>query len=155
MSANFLDGFGGLMKGLSGFMPQDDPNVKILNAQTELNELLAKEMEIYAKIGKQAVDENGLEHYGSIADHLKLIQFNIVSTKEKLEEANKEKAEQERAQQEPDETSCPNCGYVNPDGTKFCSECGSKLISDGIFCGECGTKNLPDTKFCSNCGSKL
>ena len=34
-----LGKLGGLMKGLSSFMPQDDPNTKIFNAQNELNEL--------------------------------------------------------------------------------------------------------------------
>ena len=29
------DLFGGLMKGLSGFMPQDDPDVKLMSAQSD------------------------------------------------------------------------------------------------------------------------
>ena len=40
------DFFGGLMKGLSGFMPQDDPDVKIMNAQNDLNDLLKEEENI-------------------------------------------------------------------------------------------------------------
>lgn len=46
------DFFGGLMKGQSGFMPQDDPDVKV----TELNDLQKKEAELYMQIGKQALE---------------------------------------------------------------------------------------------------
>lgn len=50
------DFFGGLMKGLSGFMPQDDPDVKVMMAQSELNDLQKKEAELYMQIGKQALE---------------------------------------------------------------------------------------------------
>ena len=56
MANDFLGGLGGLMKGLSGLMPQDDPNVKILNAQAELNDLQKKETDLYAEIGKAALE---------------------------------------------------------------------------------------------------
>ena len=39
----------GIVKGLSGFMPQDDPDVKIFNAQTEVKEFSEKEEKIYAR----------------------------------------------------------------------------------------------------------
>ena len=37
--ADFLSGLGGLVKGLSVLMPQDDPAVKILQTRTELENL--------------------------------------------------------------------------------------------------------------------
>ena len=43
--SNIIDG---IVKGLSGFMPQDDPDVKIFNAQSELKELAGKEEKVYA-----------------------------------------------------------------------------------------------------------
>lgn len=49
---------------------------------------------------------------------------------------------------------CPNCGHVNPVGAKFCSECGTKLGGD-IHCPNCGTKLEPGTKFCPECGTKI
>lgn len=55
MTNDLFGGFGGLMKGLSGFMPQDDPKVKLMNAQSELNELKAEETEIFAQIGRNAL----------------------------------------------------------------------------------------------------
>ena len=51
MTNDLFGGFGGLMKGLSGFMPQDDPNVKLMNAQS----VKAEETEIYAQVGRNAL----------------------------------------------------------------------------------------------------
>ena len=51
------------MKGLSGFMPKDDPNVKVMTAQTDLNDLLAQETELYAAIGKKAVQKFGADAF--------------------------------------------------------------------------------------------
>jgi hypothetical protein len=53
-----LGGLGGLVKGLSGIMPQDDPAVKLLNAQTGLADLRKQEAEILAEIGRQAFEAN-------------------------------------------------------------------------------------------------
>ena len=50
---------GGLVKGLSSIMPQDDPAVKMMNAQTDLAELNKKEENLYAKIGRKAVELYG------------------------------------------------------------------------------------------------
>ena len=47
---------------------------------------------------------------------------------------------------------CPQCGYVNPPGAKFCINCGYML---GKKCPQCGFVNPPDAKFCMNCGAKL
>lgn len=43
----------GIVKGLSGFMLQDDPDVKIFNAQTEMKEFSEREGKIYARLGRQ------------------------------------------------------------------------------------------------------
>ena len=48
---------------------------------------------------------------------------------------------------------CPKCGHMNPDGAKFCLECGSKL--GGMVCPNCGAELKPDAKFCMNCGTKI
>jgi len=62
-------------------------------------------------------------------------------------------------------SACPSCGKTNPPGTKFCQECGAKLISETAgaqasaaaegVCPSCGNKNPPGTKFCRECGAKL
>ena len=55
--------------------------------------------------------------------------------------------------------TCKACGVSNPEGTKFCRECGAKLEppapKDGVFCPSCGSANPTGTRFCSNCGTKL
>jgi len=52
--------------------------------------------------------------------------------------------------------ACPSCGQQNPQGAKFCSNCGTKLEDNPgkQFCTECGQELAPGAKFCSNCGAK-
>jgi len=47
---------------------------------------------------------------------------------------------------------CPKCQFENPDGIKFCGECGTKLER---ICPSCNTPNTPTFKFCGECGRKL
>ena len=49
-------------------------------------------------------------------------------------------------------TNCANCGTTNPDGAKFCLNCGTKLAQ---ICPACGTELPADAKFCLNCGHRL
>ncbi len=49
---------------------------------------------------------------------------------------------------------CPTCGTVNPTGSKFCTNDGTKL-SATVKCPTCGTENPVGAKFCSNDGTKL
>jgi hypothetical protein len=47
---------------------------------------------------------------------------------------------------------CSKCQFENPEGTKFCGECGAKLEK---FCPGCGHFNPPLFKFCGECGQPL
>ena len=47
---------------------------------------------------------------------------------------------------------CPQCRHDNPDGVKFCGECGARFES---LCPRCGTGNPPANKFCYQCGQAL
>src|SRR3989442_13028973 len=47
---------------------------------------------------------------------------------------------------------CASCGSENPEGAKFCIECGSALKNR---CPSCGLENLPQAKFCAECGTPL
>jgi len=47
---------------------------------------------------------------------------------------------------------CPKCQHENPEGLKFCVECGNKLE---IICSNCGFGNAPSFKFCGECGNDL
>jgi len=48
--------------------------------------------------------------------------------------------------------NCPSCGTAAAPGTKFCAECGTRLIEG---CPTCGTQNVPGAKFCIECGTNL
>ena len=76
---------------------------------------------------------------------------------------------------------CPQCGVDNPEGARFCDQCGAMLIpvtgaapaavappavpaapavpqataSGVITCPQCGTQALPGEAFCENCGAPL
>src|SRR3954469_8678927 len=47
---------------------------------------------------------------------------------------------------------CANCQSSNPDGAKFCMNCGSALAT---ACPKCGTALPAGAKFCFNCGQNL
>jgi Adenylate and Guanylate cyclase catalytic domain/Double zinc ribbon len=47
---------------------------------------------------------------------------------------------------------CPSCGVENPEGMKFCGECGTPLTGR---CPQCGFANPPRFKFCGDCGAPL
>ena len=47
---------------------------------------------------------------------------------------------------------CLNCQFENPDGIKFCNECGQKLT---LVCPACKAVNQPGSKFCGDCGHNL
>jgi class 3 adenylate cyclase len=47
---------------------------------------------------------------------------------------------------------CANCGSDNPEGMKFCEECGTKLVR---ACPSCGREVRPTAKFCGECGTPL
>lgn len=157
MANDFLSGLGGLVKGLSGFMPQDDPAVQMLNSQTQVNDLKKQEADIYAEIGKAAVEKQGLASFGELGERLRLVQTNLASAEGQLKTAQREQEEASRAQAEEEaKNTCPECGLRNADGVKFCQDCGTKLGAPSkVFCGNCGAENAPGTRFCGACGTKI
>ena len=48
--------------------------------------------------------------------------------------------------------TCAKCKTENPEGLKFCIECGGALKAG---CAACGFENLPMAKFCGHCGASL
>ena len=113
----------GIVKGVAGLMPQDDPDVKIFNAQSELKDFSKKEETIYARLGKQVYETDGGESYPEIKAELDLLAANRQAAEGRLKAAREEKAARERAEakaaarREAEEVarSCPNCGAYNPD----------------------------------------
>ena len=47
---------------------------------------------------------------------------------------------------------CASCKTENPDGLKYCNQCGAPFKSP---CASCGSENAPTAKFCGQCGAAL
>src|SRR5215472_1129592 len=47
---------------------------------------------------------------------------------------------------------CPKCKTENPEGLKFCNECGTPFKTP---CASCGFENPSAAKFCGQCGAAL
>ena len=47
---------------------------------------------------------------------------------------------------------CPQCGHENPEGQRFCGDCGNAISAT---CGTCGSLNAPGQRFCGSCGASL
>ncbi len=48
--------------------------------------------------------------------------------------------------------NCASCGAANPQGKRFCADCGTLLAA---ACPACGCANQPSQKFCGDCGQAL
>lgn len=149
------DFFKGIVKGLSGFLPQDDPNVKIFNAQSALKDISTKEEAVFIRFGRLVYESQGASAYPDIAAELERLKAEKKTAEDNLRQAQEEKATHEKAEES---AHCPNCGNNNPEGTNFCQECGAKLSAstseEKRFCSNCGTEIAIGVQFCSNCGTK-
>ncbi|MCL2153066.1 MAG: zinc ribbon domain-containing protein [Oscillospiraceae bacterium] len=145
----------GLMCGLakSGLVPTDTPEGKILAIKSELSDLEKQESEIMLEIGRQAYAQNPSAWPQD--RKLRLIRQNTAEAERAFLAAKQEqeKAEMEKKAEKAKE-HCPNCGSKNPDGMRFCQECGTPLASTASkFCASCGTELAPGVRFCGECGS--
>jgi len=52
------------------------------------------------------------------------------------------------------EVECPACHKRSPAGSKYCSECGTKITVRKAFCTNCGEELQGGAKFCGECGAK-
>ncbi|MDR0906738.1 MAG: zinc ribbon domain-containing protein [Oscillospiraceae bacterium] len=152
------DLFGGLGDFLGGIaksvVPKDTPEGKLLNAQSDLSDLRKQEDELLLEIGRAAYEQNPSEWPQD--ERLKLIQSNIAAAQATLDAAKQEQEQAEAAKQaETEKGQCPNCGHTNPDGVKFCQECGTPLAVTGPkHCTSCGAELAPGARFCGGCGAK-
>ena len=55
----------------------------------------------------------------------------------------------------PATVACPSCGAAVTANSKFCNECGSKLVPSKPVCPQCGAEQNVGARFCSECGTPL
>jgi DNA-directed RNA polymerase subunit M/transcription elongation factor TFIIS len=147
---------GGLMGGLakSGLVPKDTTEGRLLTTQSELSDLKKQETELLTEIGRKAYEQNP-SAWAQDAK-LRLIRQNILSAESALNEA-KQAQEQADAAKAAEEARgrCPNCGHKNPEGVRFCQECGASLAAaEARNCSSCGAELSPGTRFCGACGAR-
>jgi predicted lipid-binding transport protein (Tim44 family) len=153
---NLGGALGGLMGGLakSGLVPTDTPEGKLMAAQSELGGLKKQESEILLEIGRQAYEQN--PSAWPQQPKLALIQQNIAAAEAELNQA-KQAQEQANAEKAAEDAKgkCPSCGHKNPEGVKFCQECGASLAAAGPrHCTSCGEELAAGTRFCGACGAR-
>jgi hypothetical protein len=149
-----LGGLGDILGGIAkSVVPKDTPEGKLLSAQSELSGLQKQETELLLEIGKAAYAHN--PSVWPQDGKLKLIQQNIAVAQATLDAAKSESEAAEAAKAAEDAKGrCPGCGHKNPEGVKFCQECGSPLAAAGPkHCTACGAELAAGTRFCGECGA--
>jgi uncharacterized OB-fold protein len=163
-----MDLFGGLMKGLKPLMDatgvKADESMQLAMVKGEASELEKKLQEVFAEMGKMAYEmirSNSLERerlaalcprVDEITSQLKLKQQELEKAQKSADDKKKQEDEKMAA------CTCPNCGEVNPENTRFCQSCGSKLgiqKPQSDICRVCGAENSPGSRFCGECGAKM
>lgn len=184
---DFLDKIGNIAKNI-GDRTNDaieitKLNAKIASEKNAVGEDLKKIGEFYYKkfVEEEPIDTEIQEFCDAAAGHYEIIdqaQAEIDRIK-KENGGNKEDAQQGEAKPEDDAKDpespdkpepepesmvvCPSCQAVNPEGLKFCTQCGSSLEPEkaasedksGVKCPVCGEMLHKDAKFCGHCGTSI
>lgn len=152
-----LGGLGNLLGGLakSGLVPKDTPEGQLFSAQSDLADLQQQESDLLVEIGRQAYQQNPSAWPQD--SKLQLIQQNIAAAQGTLDSAKQAQEQADAAKAAEDAVGrCPSCGYKNPEGVKFCQECGTSLAAAGPkHCTACGAELAPGTRFCGSCGAPV
>jgi hypothetical protein len=150
-----LGGLGDVLGGIAkSVVSKDTPEGKLLAANSEVGDLQKQESELLLEIGKAAYQQNPSAWPQD--SKLRLIRQNLDAAQTTLSEAKQaqEAAEATRAAEDA-KGRCPQCGHKNPDGVKFCQDCGSPLASTAPkHCSSCDAELPPGTRFCGECGAQ-
>lgn len=151
---HWFDGLDGPVKDPPGFMPLYDPDMKRVTVQSELGNLEKQESALHAEIGRRVLARDRGQ-YPVLESRLKLVQADLAEARAKVKAAQTEQDQVEPKRQMPKARyACPQCGCHNPEGVKFCQECGAKM-DRSFLCPGCGTWVLPGVRFCGECGARL
>ena len=137
------DILGGMMSGLagSGLVPQNNPDGKLLTAQSEMFKLKKQEVELLLEVGRQAYEQNPSAFPQD--EKLKIIQASMAEAQAEIDKANQEK---EQAQQEQQEES--------PAGDKPRST-PTKEDIDAAYIKAASAFDTPDTRICKKCETRI
>jgi DNA-directed RNA polymerase subunit M/transcription elongation factor TFIIS len=150
-----LGGLGDVLGGIAKcVVPKDTPEGKLLAANSEVGDLQKQERELLIEIGRQAYEQNPTAWPQD--SKLKLIRQNLDAAQTTLNDAKQAQEEAEATKAAEDAKGrCPECGHKNPEGVKFCQECGAALGSGGVkHCTSCGAELTAGTRFCGECGAQ-
>ncbi|MDR1884384.1 MAG: zinc-ribbon domain-containing protein [Prevotella sp.] len=146
----------GLVKGLADIIPAEgNPELKVYKAQNELKDLVAKENEIFARLGRQVYADGGADNHPDVKANLDALAATRREIEERIKAAQGEVEAKKQAEQAEEARHCPECGSANPDGAAFCQSCGYKLAQPKRFCPQCGAEATPGSRFCNECGTKI
>lgn len=155
MASDIFGGLGNMFGELAkNVVPKDTPEGKLLNAQSNLTSLKKQEEELLVEIGREAYKVNPSQWPQDAK--LKLIQQNLADAQSQVEEAKIAQKDAEVAKEfEANKGVCQTCGFKNPDGIKFCQECGSSLeLTATKKCVSCAIELESNVRFCGACGAK-
>ncbi len=103
--------------------------------------------------------------YGRFADggeadpELAALLEEVKAHYDAIEEIQAEVRRVEKQAPEKAVVECPECGAENGTDSKFCRECGAKLVmpepKDVAVCPSCGAENIAEARFCRECGSRI
>ena len=97
----------------------------------------------------------GMQAASTFASGMQQMNMNAMQQPQQMQQAPMQQAAQVEMM------SCPKCQAMIKKGSKFCSECGSKVevaapsATKPKFCPQCGTPADPNMKFCTECGKKF
>lgn len=108
------------------------------------------------KCKKWVCENDWNEQEGLCVDDAPRVNVEVAAAKSKkaVDDIYKKAAETQifTGEIESKQTICPKCGKPSGEG-KFCNNCGAPL--NLAQCPKCGAKNPAGTRFCGECGTKL
>ena len=146
----------------------ESPEGRIYNLEKEMNVIAQQQDKLYTDIGRMAIQKFGYADFGeagaeleALANDMAAKEATVAELKAEIERlaaeaaAAKAAAKAAAAQSSVSATTCPSCGATNPEGYRFCQECGTKLEAPAKnFCAECGAELVAGARFCGVCGAK-